>query len=51
MVKRSDYLVRNAKSLRQNQTPWEIKLWQHLRAVRLAGLKFKRQVPVEKIHC
>ncbi len=34
------------KALRINQTPWELKLWNYLRANKLNGFKFKRQVPV-----
>ncbi len=36
----------NAKELRQHQTDAEQRLWYHLRAHRLMGLKFKRQKPV-----
>jgi very-short-patch-repair endonuclease len=36
----------NSKNLRKNQTPWEAKLWQHLRAGRFYDLKFKRQVQI-----
>jgi very-short-patch-repair endonuclease len=39
-------LLKNAKSLRSNQTDAEAKLWYHLRAYRFMGLKFKRQKPV-----
>lgn len=35
-----------SKNLRKTQNPWEIKLWQHLRAKRFNNLKFKRQVPM-----
>lgn len=35
-----------AKALRTNQTDAELKVWQALRAGRLMGYKFKRQVPV-----
>lgn len=35
-----------SKTLRSNQTPWEAKLWNYLRGNRLAGFKFKRQVPI-----
>ena len=31
------------RQLRQNQTPWEQKLWQTLRNGRLRSLKFRRQ--------
>ncbi len=37
------YLTRNAKLLRRDSTDAENRLWRHLRAKRLAGLKFKRQ--------
>jgi len=36
----------HAKSLRSTQTDTELKLWYHLRAHRLNGYKFKRQVRV-----
>jgi very-short-patch-repair endonuclease len=35
-----------AKALRTNQTDAELKIWQILRAGRLMGYKFKRQVPI-----
>jgi len=35
-----------ARKLRQSQTPSEDALWQHLRAHRLAGTKWKRQQPI-----
>ncbi len=35
-----------SKNLRKQLTPWEQKLWYYLRAGRLNGLKFKRQVPI-----
>jgi very-short-patch-repair endonuclease len=38
--------IQNSRTLRKNQTPWEAKLWYHLRAGRFFGLKFKRQVPI-----
>lgn len=41
-------LTTQTKSLRTNQTPWEYKLWYHLRGSRFTGLKFKRQVPIDK---
>lgn len=40
--------INNAKDLRTNQTNCENILWQHLRAKRLNGIKFRRQVPVGK---
>jgi very-short-patch-repair endonuclease len=39
-------LKRVSKILRKQATPWEQKLWYHLRAHRFYGLKFKRQVPL-----
>jgi len=38
----------NAKNLRTNQTNCENILWQHIRAKRLNGIKFRRQVPIGK---
>lgn len=35
-----------AKRLRKEQTDAELRLWQHLRAKRLLGLKFRRQKPL-----
>jgi very-short-patch-repair endonuclease len=35
-----------ALDLRRNSTDAERKLWHHLRAKRLSGLKFKRQEPI-----
>ena len=37
-------LLRISRTLRKKQTPWEHKLWQYLRANRLEGVQFKRQV-------
>lgn len=34
--------------LRKKQTPWEAKLWKHLRGRRFFGFKFKRQLAVGK---
>lgn len=39
-------LLANAKILRKNSTPGEIKLWSHLRSRRFMGLKFRRQCPL-----
>jgi very-short-patch-repair endonuclease len=39
--------VLNARYLRKKSTPTEIKLWSALRGRRLAGLKIRRQYPVE----
>jgi len=36
-----------AKAMRSNATDAERKLWSMLRGGRLAGLKFKRQVPID----
>jgi very-short-patch-repair endonuclease len=35
-----------ARALRKRMTPQEVKLWVKLRALRPAGLHFRRQVPV-----
>lgn len=37
-----------AKLLRSNQTPQELKVWHALRASRLMGFKFRRQVPIDE---
>lgn len=37
-----------ARHLRREQTPAEARLWSLLRGRRLAGVKFRRQVPVER---
>lgn len=37
---------RNAKSMRRKMTDAELKLWNELRAHRLMGLGFRRQVPI-----
>jgi very-short-patch-repair endonuclease len=37
-----------SQNQRKNKNPWEAKLWQHLRAGRFYGLKFKRQVQIGK---
>ena len=41
-------LITYSKTLRSNQTPWEWKLWYHLRAHRFKKFKFKRQVVINK---
>ena len=38
----------NAKQLRQNQTDTEAILWSRLRNRSLNGIKFRRQVPIDK---
>lgn len=42
----NNHLISFSRQLRTNQTPWEAKLWRHLRGNNIGGLKFKRQVPV-----
>ena len=44
---RKTQLRSRAKRMRSNQTPGEHRLWQILRAKRLAGFKFKRQLPID----
>ena len=39
-------LLAKAKKLRQQNTPTEIKLWNHIRSRRFMGLKFRRQYPL-----
>ena len=40
--------LKNAKNLRLNQTDAENILWFNLRNKKLAGIKFRRQVPIGK---
>ena len=40
--------LNNAKLLRQNQTDTELILWSKLRNRSLNGIKFRRQVPIDK---
>ena len=40
------YLRRNARRMRSAMTDAELKLWNELRAHRLMGLGFRRQVPI-----
>jgi len=47
-MKVNSNILRNAISQRKTKNPWEAKLWQHLRAKRFLGHKFKRQVPIGK---
>jgi len=42
-----DLLRKRANQMRREATPAEHRLWQILRAKRLAGYKFKRQLPVD----
>jgi very-short-patch-repair endonuclease len=44
---RKKMLRQRAKSMRSKQTDAERRLWQILRAKRLAGYKFKRQLPID----
>jgi very-short-patch-repair endonuclease len=44
---RKQLLRERAKSMRSQPTPAEHRLWQILRAKRLAGFKFKRQLPID----
>ncbi len=37
-----------SKKLRSNQTDCENIIWEHIRAKRLNGIKFRRQVPIGK---
>ena len=46
MLHISDRVRRNAKSMRRVMTAAELKLWNELRAHRLMGLAFRRQVPI-----
>lgn len=39
--------IKFAKILRANQTDAELKIWQTVRASRLLGFKFRRQVPID----
>lgn len=39
--------LRHSRDLRSGQTEAEARLWQAVRARRLMGLRFKRQVPIE----
>lgn len=41
-------IFENARALRQISTEAEEKLWQELRNKKLAGLKFRRQHPIDK---
>jgi very-short-patch-repair endonuclease len=44
----SPELHTRAKELRQNMTPAEMLLWQHLRAGRLKGYHFQHQQVIER---
>lgn len=39
--------IKFAKLLRTNQTDAELRIWQAVRASRLLGFKFRRQVPID----
>jgi very-short-patch-repair endonuclease len=45
---RKAILRERAKKMRSEPTPAEHRLWQILRAKRLAGYKFKRQLPIDR---
>ena len=45
-MKHKSTTINQAKNLRKNMTPQEIKLWNILRNNNLNGLKFRRQVPI-----
>ncbi len=40
--------VKLSRQLRKDQTPWEKKLWLHLKGSKFLGHKFKRQVVIGK---
>ncbi|MDZ4350347.1 MAG: DUF559 domain-containing protein [Xanthomonadaceae bacterium] len=42
----TDRLLSLARSMRREPTDAEARLWQHLRAGRMAGVRFGRQVPI-----
>jgi very-short-patch-repair endonuclease len=42
------HILLNAQLQRKSKNPWEAKLWYHLRANRMLGFKFKRQMPIGK---
>jgi len=46
-MKRSGHSLRNARALRNNGTDAEGVLWKQLRSAQVAGVKFRRQEPVE----
>ena len=39
--------IQLSRDLRKNQTPWEKKLWMHLKGRKFYGHKFRRQVVLE----
>ncbi|MEP0233189.1 DUF559 domain-containing protein [Roseibium sp.] len=41
------YMRANAKRLRKQMTPEEKRLWQVIRAHRLGGIAFRRQMPID----
>jgi very-short-patch-repair endonuclease len=43
--------TRRSRELRNNATPAERKLWQHIRNRQLSGLRFNRQVPIGPFIC
>ena len=40
--------VVKARLLRKSMTRYEVKLWLHLRELKLLGFRFRRQVPIER---
>lgn len=44
----SHTIVHAARELRRTMTPAELRLWEALRGHRLAGLKFRRQHPLDR---
>ena len=47
-MKSQGQLLRNARELRKHGTDAELLLWRSLRDCQLAGVKFKRQQPIER---
>ena len=45
-IRASSYIHHRTNELRQDLTPAEVALWEHLRARRLGGFKFRRQHPL-----
>ena len=41
-------LKERARQLRQNMTPGEVKLWQHLKGKQMCGYDFDRQRPIDQ---
>lgn len=45
-MKVTEKMITLARYQRTTKNPWEAKLWYYLRAGRMMGYKFKRQVPI-----